>query len=194
MKELITNEAPKLRLPDTVCNGKGEQTPWEEYLEIIGQEPQLQEGDPAKETGSIVIGEDTLSALLTVAKFSAQTLPDTMALQARALYDDWEDVIGQTVDKGFKFRYGGKLYKTIQPEMTIQEQNVPGAGTESLYTEINETNKGTKDDPIPYDNNMELESGKYYSQNGVVYLCTRDTGQPVFHDLSALVGLYVQVA
>ena len=40
---------------------------------------------------------------------------------------------------------------------------------------------------------MELIEGKYYSQNGVVYLCTRSTGQAVYHNLSDLVGIYVQV-
>ena len=40
---------------------------------------------------------------------------------------------------------------------------------------------------------MVLESGKYYSQDGVTYHCTRDTGNPVYHALSELVGLYVEV-
>lgn len=52
---------------------------------------------------------------------------------------------------------------------------------------------GTKHYPIPYDGNMALESGKYYIQDDVVYLCNRDTGQPVYNALSELVGLYVEV-
>ena len=52
----------------------------------------------------------------------------------------------------------------------------------------------TQDDPIPYEGNMALENGKYYSRDGVVYRCTRDTGNPVFQALSDLVGLYVEVA
>ena len=39
----------------------------------------------------------------------------------------------------------------------------------------------------------EMESGKYCSQSGVVYLCTRDTVNPVYSDLAGLVGLYVEV-
>ena len=39
---------------------------------------------------------------------------------------------------------------------------------------------------------MALESGKYYSQDNVTYLCNRDTGNPVYHALSELVGLYVE--
>lgn len=140
------------------------------------------------------IGRDTMSAMIVVARAGAQSLPDTLALQAMALYDDWEDTISKTVSAGFKFRYGGKLYKVIQSTLLIQEQYVPGAaGTESLYAEINEQNQGTMEDPIPYNNNMELENGKYYIQNGVTYRCIRDTGQPVYHDLSALVGIYVEI-
>lgn len=39
---------------------------------------------------------------------------------------------------------------------------------------------------------MALENGKYYTQDGVTYLCNRDTGSPVYHPLSELVGLYVE--
>lgn len=52
---------------------------------------------------------------------------------------------------------------------------------------------GTLYDPIPYSGNMALENGKYYMQNDVIYLCIRDTGNPVYHALSALVGLYVEI-
>ncbi len=37
-----------------------------------------------------------------------------------------------------------------------------------------------------------LESGKYYSQGGVTYLCTRDTGIAVYQSLADLVGVYVE--
>ena len=39
---------------------------------------------------------------------------------------------------------------------------------------------------------MVLENGKYYSQGGMTYLCTRDSGSPVYHALKDLVGLYVE--
>ena len=59
---------------------------------------------------------------------------------------------------------------------------------------IDETHAGTQEDPIPYSGNMELENGKYYSQDGVIYLCNRDTEIPVYQELKDLVGLYVTVA
>ena len=100
----------------------------------------------------------------------------------------------ETLEKGYKFVHGDVLYKTIQDSLLIQEQYVPGEGTESLYAVIDETHAGTQENPIPYDGNMALEKGKYYSQDGVIYLCNRDTENPVYHNLSDLIGLYVEKA
>ena len=62
----------------------------------------------------------------------------------------------------------------------------------SLWEVINETHVGTLGDPIPYDGNMALVSGLYYVQNGVIYLCTRDTVNPVYTGLDELVGIYTK--
>lgn len=123
----------------------------------------------------------------------AQALSDDDALKVKTVYFFWKDLLGKTVKKGYKFQHKGELYKTKQPEYTFVEIYEPGTpGTESLFEVINETHAGTLDDPIPYSGNMALEEGKYYSQNGEVYLCTRNTEIPVYSDLSALVGLYVE--
>lgn len=131
-------------------------------------------------------------AAVLVARMQAQSLDDAQALTVKAIYPQWQEIIGQTVKQGFKFLYNDILYKVIQPDgLTIQEQYIPGEGTESLYAVINETNAGTQEDPIPYNGNMALENGKYYSQDGAIYLCNRDTEIPVYQDLKDLVGLYV---
>lgn len=123
-----------------------------------------------------------------------QTLSDKDALENKDIYLDFNSLIGETVPLGYKFTYEGKLYKTRQNSLLIQEQYKPSIDTASLYEEINEQNQGTIDDPIPYNNNMELFEGLYYIQNEVIYKCTRSTGIPVFHNLSDLVGLYVEIA
>lgn len=130
-------------------------------------------------------------AAVLVARMQAQSLDDAQALTVKAIYPQWSEVIGQTVKLGFKFHHSEKLYKTIQDSLPIQKQWIPGEGTESLYAVIDETHAGTQEDPIPYDGNMALENGKYYSQDGVIYLCNRDTEIPVYQDLKDLVGLYV---
>lgn len=133
------------------------------------------------------------AAAVMVAQMQAQSLDDAQALTVKAIYSQWAEVIGQTVKQGFKFLYNDILFKVIQPDgLIIQKQYIPGEGTESLYAVINETNAGTQEDPIPYNGNMALKNGKYYSQDGVIYLCNRDTEIPVYQALKDLVGLYVE--
>jgi hypothetical protein len=132
-----------------------------------------------------------IAKLLTLT-VNTMSLTDSDALAVKSVYPDWGTLIGKTVKKDEKMQYDGKLWKVLQ-EHTVQEQWKPGTGTESLYTEIVESAAGTEDDPIPYDNNMELEQGKYYSQDGEVYLCTRDTEIPVYNPLKDLVGIYVEL-
>lgn len=121
-------------------------------------------------------------------------ITEEQALLVKSLYPTWEDLVNQnkTVESGYRFIYNNKLYKTLQSTYTFMSHWVPGSRTESLFTVINETNAGTLEDPIPYEGNMELFNGKYYIQNGVIYKCTRDSGQPLHHALSDLIGLYVE--
>ena len=41
---------------------------------------------------------------------------------------------------------------------------------------------------------MTIYSGKYYTEDGVLYLCIRDSGQPLYSALKDLVGNYVNTA
>lgn len=120
----------------------------------------------------------------------AQGLTDAEAVTVRTLYPVW--TAGQSYAVGYKITYNGELYKVLQAN-TSQETWKPGTGTESLYARIDEQHDGTQNDPIPYSGNMALVSGKYYSQDGATYRCTRDTGNPVYNQLTELVGLYVEV-
>lgn len=145
----------------------------------------------------------TMTRLLNdVVKFANLTvnnsqITDKDALSIKSVYPQWESYIGKTLTVGTRVQHDKKLWKVLQ-DHTAQQQYQPGVGTESLYTEVVENTDsvevGTLNNPIPYNNNMELECGKYYSQGGVKYKCTRNTGQPVYNPLSELVGIYVEVA
>ena len=138
---------------------------------------------------------EEVSAMLIRQQINTLTVDDQTALRMAAFYPEWNCLIGQTVDKAeYKFQHNGKLYKTIPANHTFQADWAPGVGTESIYVRIDEAHDGTKYDPIPYDGNMELTAGLYYTQGGVTYLCNRDTGNPVYNALRELVGLYVEVA
>lgn len=128
---------------------------------------------------------------------ASQTLEGSEALVVKDIYPIWADLVEMgsvAAEPGFKFTHNGDLYKCVNANPTFQWDWVPGIGTESLYTRIDEEHAGTLEDPIPYAGNMELTKDLYYSQDGKVYICTRDTGTPVYHALADLVGLYVEVA
>ena len=119
---------------------------------------------------------------------AVQTLTDSEALEVRVLHPEWASDTGYTA--GYKVQRGDRLWRCLQAH-TSQAGWEP-ENTASLWTEICESHAGTLEDPIPYNGNMALESGKYYSQDGKVYRCTRDTGNPVYNALLELVGLYVE--
>ena len=120
----------------------------------------------------------------------AVTLDDETALTGVELFPIW------TIDRAYavcdKVQRNGKLWRCIQAHTSQTGWEPENAA--SLWTEICESHAGTLEDPIPYSGNMALESGKYYMQDGKVYRCTRDTGNPVYNALSELVGLYVEEA
>lgn len=118
---------------------------------------------------------------------------DNTALRMKQYYPTFDEIVGQKVKQGFKFTHGDKLWSVVQPELTIEAHRQPGAGLESLYTEVCETHSGTLEDPIPYDGNMRLEQGKYYSQNDSTFHCYLDTINPVYVPLAGLVEQYVEV-
>lgn len=122
------------------------------------------------------------------------SLTDTQALTCKSLYPTWKSCIGSSLKAGDKVTHKGLLYKVKQTVNPVLENQAPEKETASLYEEINETHEGTKEDPIPYNGNMQLILGKYYSQDEVTYLCSRDSGQAVYNPLKDLVGIYVIVA
>ena len=133
--------------------------------------------------------EAEVSRMLITAQINTLSVDDNTALRILAFYPEWASDTDYTA--GYKVQRGGKLWRAIQTH-TSQEGWEPSTATASIWEEICESHAGTPEDPIPYNGNMALESGKYYSQNSKIYRCTRDTGNPVYHALSELVGLYVE--
>lgn len=134
--------------------------------------------------------ESEILALLIPKQINTLTVDDNMALRMLAFYPEW--AAGTAYSVGYKVRRGGKLWRVVQAHTSQIGWEPENAA--SLWEQINETHAGTMDDPIPYSGNMALTAGLYYMQDWVIYKCTRDTGNPVYHALSELVGLYVEKA
>jgi hypothetical protein len=131
--------------------------------------------------------ESEVSAMFITQQINTLVVDDNTALRMKSFYPEWAENTAYSV--GYKVQYGGKLWRVVQAHTSIvtwEPVNAP-----SLWEQINETHSGTMDDPIPYDGNMALESGKHYIQNFTIYLCNRDTVNPVYNPLAELVGLYV---
>lgn len=133
---------------------------------------------------------EEVTALLIKQQINTLSVDDNTALRMVEFYPAWATDTAYPV--GYKVQYGGKLWRCLQAH-TSQDGWEP-EDAPSLWTEICETHDGTIDDPIPYEGNMALESGKYYIQDGFVYRCTRDTINPVYNALADLIGLYVEKA
>ena len=136
------------------------------------------------------LSQTAISNMIITQQINTLEVDDNTALRMKSYYPMFEDIVGQEVKKGFRVRHGEYLWATVKA-MTIEAHYPPSEGMESLYTKVNETHDGTIYDAIPYEGNMALENGKHYTQNEVIYLCNRDTVNPVYNALSELVGLYV---
>ena len=130
---------------------------------------------------------EEVTALLIKQQINTLEVDDNTALRMTEFYPEW--AAGQDYTAGYKVQRGGRLWRCLQAHTSREGWEPENAA--SLWTEICERHAGTIDDPIPYSGNMALEAGKYYIQSGKTYLCNRDTGNPVYHTLAELVGLYV---
>ena len=124
---------------------------------------------------------------------SSATLTDADAFGAQELFDKWKP--DTDYKEGNRRRYGDEVIKLYKCRQNHTSQAIyPPPIVPALWEEIPEPGQGdTPDNPIPYNNNMELLEGKYYRQSDVVYICFRSTGVPVYNNLADLVGIYVNV-
>ena len=118
------------------------------------------------------------------------TLTDQEALDLKNLQKEWRT--GEKVEVGDRRQYKDLLYKCRQAH-TTQADWTPDK-YQAGWEVIDETHAGTKEDPIPYSSGMQIYNGKYYTEDGILYLCNRDSGQAIYQRLADLVNIYVQLA
>jgi hypothetical protein len=196
----------------TVLSGKFTRNPTESDILAAGYLPVLETEEPESKEGFVKsskwlqtdsaivkkwtvkrdmrpLSQTDISKMLIAQQINSLAVDDNTALRMREFYPEWAENTAYAV--GYKVRYGGKLWRVVQAHTSIvtwEPVNAP-----SLWEQINETHDGTIDDAIPYDGNMALVNGLYYVQSDTIYLCNRDTVNPVYNALAELVGLYVEV-
>lgn len=185
--------------PEVREDEKGTTVDW------VYDEVRLDHQPTVEEIQEIVQDGDSTSTQLQMVRFAkatinTMTLSSKKALSMKSLFPIWgkEDAeFGKEVEVGFRLRVvkedSDTLYEVIQKH-TLSEEWEPGLDTASLYKVVEIEHTGTQEDPIPYTPPMEIFKDKYYTQNDILYKCTRDSEIALSHDLSALVGTYVELA
>lgn len=122
---------------------------------------------------------------------AAKHLSDAVAATAPMLFPRWK--VGEAYAGGERLCHNSKLYK-VKDGMphTAQADWTPDVAV-SLYERIDVEHAGTIDDPTPFVTNMELEQGKYYTENGIIYYCYNGSVIAVHGSLSDMAAFVKEV-
>lgn len=155
---------------------------WVEYIPPQVENP----SQPAQKSRMQVIQE------LVTKQWNERTdISNEEALDYAVIVFPFADYIGKELAQGKIVSHEDKLWRVRQTH-TAQADWMPSLDAASLWEVIEVEHSGTLDDPIPYSAPMEIFNGKYYTEDSITYLCTRDSGIALSHPLSALVGVYVE--
>lgn len=140
-----------------------------EFIELLASEEwTLPEGVEVNREFSRLLALDMIDKEATE-KINTYNLTASEALQVKDRYPEWET--GINVKTGERYRVEDVLWECVKDHLT-QENWKPSTATLSLWKIVDaEEHSGTIEDPIPYKQNMALEFNKYYTQDGVLYLC-----------------------
>jgi hypothetical protein len=129
---------------------------------------------------------------LVVKQYNERTdISNEEALDYMAIIYPWDYYLDKVLTEGMMVTYEDKPWRVRQTHTPL-EIYPPSLETASLYEAIDKEHSGELNDPIPYTIPMEIFEGKHYTQDGVVYRCTRGSGTALSHALRDLVGLYVE--
>lgn len=156
---------------------------WVEYTPPQVETP----SQPAQKSRMQVIQE------LVTKQWNERTdITNEEALDYAVIVFPFADYIGKELVQGKIVSHDGKLWRVRQTH-TAQADWMPSLDAASLWEVIDVEHSGELSDPIPYSPPMEIFNSKYYTEDGITYLCTRDSGIALSHPLSALIGVYVEI-
>ena len=140
-----------------------------EFMELLASEEwALPEGVEINREFSRLLALDQMDKEANE-KINTSDLSPSEALQVKDRYPEWET--GINVKTGERYRVEDVLWECVKDHLT-QDNWKPSTATLSLWKIVDaEEHSGTIEDPIPYKQNMALEFNKYYTQDGVLYLC-----------------------
>ena len=140
--------------------------------------------------------DDIVSQLKELVQSQVAEMTDEQAKKVPALFPLWTDhKNGDSIAAGVREWYKSSLYKCIVPH-NWQSDWAPDVAT-SLWVNVSEESQeedGSREHPYQWEQGMTSYNGKYYTEDGILYLCTRDSGAPLHHPIASLINLYFVVA
>ena len=113
------------------------ETWWQKSLEVEPTVKEIAENLQELSTAAIPVMAVFPSILMRA------DLDDAEAVQYKALYPTYTELMGKVVKQGWIISHDGELYRCGQPTLTVSETYVPGTtGTESLYSHIHIDEQG----------------------------------------------------
>lgn len=137
--------------------------------------------------------DDIVSQLKELVSTQVSELPDEQAKKVPALFPLWETEKAYAV--GDRVWYQASLYKCVQAHTSQTTWNPKDAV--SLWANVSEESQeadGSREHPYQWESGMTSYNGKYYTEEGILYLCIRDSGNPLYFPISSLIGTYFQIA
>ena len=137
--------------------------------------------------------DDIVSQLKELAQAQVADLTDDEAKKVPALFPLWETEKAYAV--GDRVWYQASLYKCVQAHTSQSTWNPKDAV--SLWANVSEESQeadGSHDRPYQWQSGMTSYNGKYYTEDSTLYICTRDSGGPLYYRIADLIGIYFNVA
>lgn len=152
------------------------------------------EPEPTEYVKDVPSADDIVSQLKELAQAQVEALTDDEAKKVPALFPLWETEKAYAV--GDRVWYQASLYKCIQAHTSQSTWNPKDAT--SLWANVSEESQeadGSREHPFEWQSGMTCYNGKYYIEDNILYICTRDSGGPVYNRIADLpAGLYFQIA
>lgn len=174
-------------------DGMNTYNPTEEMILADGWIEYVPKVEPVEPSKPVKDSYDIIQEIIFEQYNSRTDISDKEALDRAVVIYDWEHYVCKPLKTGQVVVYEGNVYRVRQDITEVLDIYPPSLVTASLYEVIVLTATGEKDDPILYTPPMEIYKDKYYTQNNVLYLCTRDSGTALTHSLGDLIGLYVSL-
>lgn len=137
--------------------------------------------------------DDIVSQLKELAQAQVAELTDDEAKKVPALFHLWETEKAYAV--GDRVWYQASLYKCVQAHTSQSTWNPKDAV--SLWANVSEESQdadGSREHPYAWEQGMTSYNGNYYTEDGILYLCIRDSGIPLNFPISSLINNYFVVA